>query len=143
MRTCVGAGPELCRSSPMIGTGKVIDRTASKKPRPMSKRRSVSSPRDRYLSAWLVIAGLAKLYLGSDTKAVTCFRRSIEINRNHPVGQFFLAEKPWRSWSQLEEARCAARAGLALLPDFTVSRFRAAAASDNPRYLAARGRLAD
>jgi len=27
--------------------------------------------------------GVAKLYLGSDDKAVTCFRRSVEINRNH------------------------------------------------------------
>ena len=36
------------------------------------------SPRDKYLSAWLVIAGLARLYLGNDDKAVTCFRRSVE-----------------------------------------------------------------
>ena len=100
------------------------------------------SPRDKYLSAWLVIAGIAKLYLGSDDKAVTCFRRSIEINRNHPAAQYYLAGA-LALLGRLEEARSAVRAAMALHPDFTISRFRAGAASDNPRYLAARERLCD
>jgi TolB-like protein/Tfp pilus assembly protein PilF len=100
------------------------------------------SPRDKYLSAWLVIAGIAKLYQGSDDEAITFFRRSIETSRNHPAAQYFLAGAlalPGR----LEEARCALRAATAFHPDFTISRFRAGAASDNPRYLAARKRLCD
>jgi hypothetical protein len=44
---------------------------------------------------------------------------------------------------RLEHARCALRAAMAFHPDFTGSRFRAGAASDNPRYLAARERLCD
>ena len=100
------------------------------------------SPRDKYLAAWLVIAGIAKLYLGSDDKAVTCFRRSIETNRNHPAAQYFLAGA-LALLGRLEEARSAVRAAMLLHPDFTISRFRAGAASDNPRYLAARERLCD
>ena len=100
------------------------------------------SPRDRYLSSWLVIAGVAKLYLGSGEKAVTCFRRSIEVNRNHPAAQYFLAGA-LALLGRLEEARYAVQAAMTLHSDFTVSRFRAGAASDNPRYLVARERLCD
>ena len=100
------------------------------------------SPRDNYLSGWLTIAGVAKLYLGSDDKAVTCFRRSIEINRSNPAAQHFLAAA-LAPLGRLEEARCAVRAAKALHPDFTISRFRAGASSDNPRYLAARERVCD
>jgi hypothetical protein len=35
------------------------------------------------------------------------------------------------------------RTAKALLPDFTVSRFRAGAGTDNPRYLAARERASN
>ena len=100
------------------------------------------SPRDNYLFAWLVIAGVAQHYLGSDEKAVTCFRRSLEISRNHHAAQYYLAGA-LALLGRPEEARSAVRAGMALHPDFTVSRFRAGAASDNPRYLAARERLCD
>ena len=41
----------------------------------------------------------------------------------------------------LDEARAAAKAGLALDPDFTIRRFRAGASSDNPTYLAGRERI--
>ena len=100
------------------------------------------SPRDKYLSAWLVIDGIAKLYQGSDDEAVTYFRRSIETSRNHPAAQYFLAGA-LALLGRVEEARCALRAAIAFHPDFTISRFRAGAASDNPRYLAARERLCD
>ena len=89
------------------------------------------SPRDNYLSGWLVIAGVAKFYLGSDGKAVTCFRRSIEINRNNPAAQHFLAAA-LALLGELEEARCAVRAAAALHPDFTISRFRGGRIEDNP-----------
>jgi TolB-like protein/cytochrome c-type biogenesis protein CcmH/NrfG len=100
------------------------------------------SPQDKYLSAWLVIAGVAQLYLGRDEKAVTCFRRSVEASRNHPAAQYYLAGA-LALVGRLEEARSALRAAVAFHPDFTVSRFRAGAASDNPRYLAGRERLCE
>ena len=73
------------------------------------------SPRDKYLSAWLVIAGVAKLYLGSDDKAVTCFRRSIEINRNHPAAQYYLAGA-LALLGRLEEARSRGSSGYGAPP---------------------------
>ena len=100
------------------------------------------SPRDKYLFGWRVIAGVAQLYLGSDEKAVTCFRRSLEISRNHHAAHYYLAGA-LALLGRPEEARSAVRAGMALHPDFTISRFRAGAASANPRYLAARERLCD
>jgi tetratricopeptide (TPR) repeat protein len=100
------------------------------------------SPRDKYFSAWLVIAGIAQLYLGNDDKAVTCFRRSVETSRNHPAAQYYLAGA-LALLGRLEEARSAVRAAMSLHPDFTISRFHAGAGSDNPRYLAAREHLCD
>jgi TolB-like protein/DNA-binding winged helix-turn-helix (wHTH) protein/Tfp pilus assembly protein PilF len=100
------------------------------------------SPRDKLFSAWLVIAGIAQLYLGNDDKAVGCFRHSIEISRNHPGVQYYLAGA-LALLGRLEEARSAVRAAMVIHPDFTVSRFRAGAAGDDPRYLAARERLCD
>ena len=98
------------------------------------------SPRDRNLYSWLATAGVAKLYLGSEDEAVNCFRRSIEVNRTHPGAQYFLAGA-LALLGRLEEAQSAVRAAIARNPDFTISRFRGGAASDNPRYLAARERL--
>ena len=42
---------------------------------------------------------------------------------------------------RIEEARAAARVGLQLNPSFTIARFRAAEASDDPVYLAGRLRV--
>ena len=44
---------------------------------------------------------------------------------------------------QLNEARAATQAGLALNPTFTIARFRAMPPSDNPTYLAQRERFID
>jgi TolB-like protein/DNA-binding SARP family transcriptional activator/Flp pilus assembly protein TadD len=133
--------PNFAEAHAMIGIAKfVIGRFEETEAHVQEAMRL--SPWDKYLSAWLVIAGIAKLYLGSDEKAVTCFRRSIETSRNHPAAQYFLAGALALLGRQ-EEARCAAREAVALHPDFTISRFREGAASDNPRYLAARERLCD
>jgi hypothetical protein len=48
----------------------------------------------------------------------------------------------WRI-CRLDEARAAAQAGLALDPTFTIDRFRAGVATDNPTYLSQRKRLVD
>ena len=87
-----------------------------------------------------MFAGLAKLQLGADAEAVAWLRRSIEANRNFPLAHFHLAAA-LALLGELDEARAAAQAGLALDPGFTLRRFRAKALSDNPIFLAARERI--
>ena len=97
------------------------------------------SPRDTDAFVWMMFAGLAKLQIGVDEEAVARFRRSVEINRNHPRTHFFLAAA-LAHLGRLDEARSAVQAGLALSPSFTIRRFRAGALGDNPTYLAGRER---
>jgi tetratricopeptide (TPR) repeat protein len=88
------------------------------------------------------IAGQAKLHLGEDDETVAWLRRSIEVNRNYPLGHFYLAAA-LAQLGRLVEARNAVHAGLALNPGFNIRRFRASAYSDNPTYLTQRERLYD
>jgi TolB-like protein len=94
------------------------------------------SPRDTYAYIWMGRAGLAKLHLGSWEQAIAWYRRSIEGNRNFPYIYFVLGVG-LAQLGRLDEARSASKAGLALNPTFTVTRFRAAwtAMSDDPTYL--------
>jgi Flp pilus assembly protein TadD len=39
----------------------------------------------------MIFAGFAKLQLDADEEAVARFRRSVELNRNHPRVHFWLA----------------------------------------------------
>lgn len=98
------------------------------------------SPRDTEAFVWMIFAGFAKLQLGADQEAVARFRRSVEINQNHPRAHIYLATA-LAHLGQLDEARSSAQAGLALDPTFTISRFRANVPSDNPTYLAGRERF--
>ena len=98
------------------------------------------SPRDTEAFVWMIFAGFAKLQLGADQEAVARFRRSVEINQNHPRAHIYLATA-LAHLGQLDEARSAAQVGLALDPTFTISRFRANVPSDNPTYLAGRERF--
>jgi TolB-like protein/class 3 adenylate cyclase len=98
------------------------------------------SPRDTFGAAWMTIAGDAKLFLGSDEEAVTRFNRAIELNRNNPYTYFLLAAG-LAHLDRVDEARSAVQAGLALAPAFTVRRFRAGAASENPTFLTQRERV--
>jgi tetratricopeptide (TPR) repeat protein len=86
------------------------------------------------------IAGFAKLLLGSDEEAVTLYRRSVEMNRNHPLTYFHLAAA-LAHLNRLEEAQYTVQAGLALNPAFTVHRSRVSGLSDNPTYLAQHARV--
>jgi TolB-like protein/tetratricopeptide (TPR) repeat protein len=97
------------------------------------------SPHDVFAHQWMTFPGIAHLYIGADAEAVTWLRRSIEINRNYPLSQFYLAAA-LAHLGELDEANAAARAGLALHPGFTVSRYRASAACNHPAYLAGRER---
>jgi tetratricopeptide (TPR) repeat protein len=98
------------------------------------------SPRDIFAFNWLLLIGYAKLQLNADAEAVSCFRRSIEANRNYPATHFALAAALVLLGS-LDEARAAAKAGLALDQSFTIRRYRNGAPSDNPTYLASRERV--
>ena len=98
------------------------------------------SPGDTFVYFWMTFAGVAKLQLGADEEAVSWFRRGIETNQNFPPAHFYLAAA-LAHLGQLDEAQAAVKAGLALDPAFTLSRFRAGAASDNQTYLEQRERV--
>ncbi|EIG58397.1 adenylate/guanylate cyclase domain-containing protein [Bradyrhizobium sp. WSM1253] len=98
------------------------------------------SPRDIFGHRWLMIAGFAKLQLNEDAEAICWFRRSIEANRNDVNAHFGLAAA-LALLGSLDEAKAAAKAIFALVPSFTIRRFRDGACSDNPIYLAKRERV--
>jgi len=100
------------------------------------------SPRDARAYVWMIFAGLAKLQLGADEEAVARFRRSVELNRNHPRSHFCLAAA-LAHLGRLDEARSALNAGLALDPTFTIARYRTGAPSGNPRVRATWRRIID
>src|SRR6202008_765055 len=95
------------------------------------------SPRDTMAHRWMVWVGLAKAQLGADAEAFLWMRRGLDKNRNFSIGHFSLAAALARL-GELDEARAAVQAGLALDPSFTIRRLRDAtnARSDNPTFLA-------
>jgi tetratricopeptide (TPR) repeat protein len=94
------------------------------------------SPRDLEAYKWMGRAGLANLHLRRWKQAIAWYRRSIEANRNFPYIYFVLGAA-LAQLGQLDEARSAIKAGLAHIPTFAVTRFRATwmAMSDDPTYL--------
>jgi TolB-like protein/class 3 adenylate cyclase/tetratricopeptide (TPR) repeat protein len=98
------------------------------------------SPRDVSAYTWMHIVGAAKMQSGADAEAVGWLRRSIEANRNFPFTHFLLAAA-FGLLGALDEARAAAKAGLALDPSFTIRRLRVTVSSDNPVFLAGRERF--
>jgi TolB-like protein/class 3 adenylate cyclase/Flp pilus assembly protein TadD len=98
------------------------------------------SPRDTFVSRWMLFVGFAKAQLNADEEAVVWFRRSLEVNRNQPMGHIGYAAI-LALVGEVAEARAAAQAGLALDPTFTMRRFRVGASSDNAIYLAGRERI--
>jgi TolB-like protein/class 3 adenylate cyclase/Flp pilus assembly protein TadD len=98
------------------------------------------SPRDTFGAAWLSISGDAKLFLGSDEEAVERLRGALALNRNNPYTNFLLGAA-LAHLGRLEEAKAAVQAGLTLNREFTLRRYRAGAASDNPTFLAQRERV--
>ena len=92
------------------------------------------SPRDTHAFRWMQYAGFTKLVLGANSEAVAWLRRCLEANRNYPIAYFQLAAA-LALLGLLEEARTAARAGLAIDPTFTLRRMRGRL-SDDPTYRA-------
>jgi tetratricopeptide (TPR) repeat protein len=95
------------------------------------------SPRDTLAHRWMAWVGIAKAQLGADAEAVVWLRRSLDANRNSSYAHFDLAAMLARL-GELDEARAAVHAGLALDPNFTIRRYRDAtnARSDNPTFRA-------
>lgn len=95
------------------------------------------SPRDTLAYQWMVWVGLAKAQLNRDTEAVAWLRRGLDANRNYSVMHFHLAAALARL-GELDQARAAVEAGLALDPTFTIRRWRGPylARSDNPTFVA-------
>lgn len=100
------------------------------------------SPRDIHAFRWMWILGLAKFQLGDDAGAAAWMRRSLEANRNQPIGHFLHAAV-LAQLGMHGEALASVQAGLAFDPGFTIKRFLAGEASDNRTYLAARARLCE
>jgi TolB-like protein/Tfp pilus assembly protein PilF len=100
------------------------------------------SPRDTLAHQWMEFVATAKMHLGADAEAADWLRRSIEANPNYPSAHFALAAALGQLGA-LDEARTAAKAGLAFDPDFTIRRFRFGSSSHNPAYLAGRERICE
>jgi tetratricopeptide (TPR) repeat protein len=81
------------------------------------------SPRDENAHRWMGYVGLAKLHLEANAEAVVWFRRCLKANPNYPIAYFQLAAA-LSFLGELDGARTAAKAGLALDPTFTIRRFR-------------------
>ncbi|MGV7218851.1 adenylate/guanylate cyclase domain-containing protein [Bradyrhizobium sp. UFLA05-112] len=89
------------------------------------------SPRDVVAFRWFLVAGFAKLQLCHDAEAASALLRSIEVNRNYSFSHISLAAA-LALLGSLDQAKAAAKAGLALDPTFTIRRFHDGASTDNP-----------
>jgi TolB-like protein/class 3 adenylate cyclase/tetratricopeptide (TPR) repeat protein len=98
------------------------------------------SPRDAGAFRWMHYLGVAKSVLGADAEAVAWLRQCLEANRNYPIAHFQLAAS-LALLGSLEEARSAARAGLAIDPTFTIRRMRGIVMSDHPTFRAGSERI--
>src|SRR6185437_9529536 len=67
-------------------------------------------------------------------------RRSVQVNRNFALASFQLAAA-LAELGRLAEARLEVKAGLAIVPTFTIARFRASASGAHPTLTARRERL--
>jgi TolB-like protein len=133
--------PNLATAHAFIGLGKLYAGRAEETEAYIIEALRLS-PRDSVAHVWMLIPGVAKFSLGNDKEAVDLLHRSIETNRNYPMAHFYLAAA-LAHLGRMNEAQAAARAGLALNPPFTITRWRAAPPSDNPTYLSQRERFID
>lgn len=92
------------------------------------------SPHDTRIYLWYMFVGLGKLSIAADSEAVDWFRRSIECNRNHALAHFHFATA-LALVGDVQEARAATLAGLALDPGFTIRRYRTKPRVDSPAHL--------
>jgi TolB-like protein/class 3 adenylate cyclase/Tfp pilus assembly protein PilF len=129
----------LARAHALIGLAKIfLGRGEETEPHVNEAFRL--SPRDTFAPEWLIYVGIAKAQLGADAEAVSWMRRGLDANRNYSFAYFHLGAALARL-GELEQARTAVQAGLALDPNFTIHRFRTHARRDNPIFLTSGERL--
>ena len=126
----------LASAHSTLGRGKILIGRAEETEAHIAEALRLS-PRDTLAYVWMSHVGMAKNHLGGWEPAATWFRRAIEANRNYPLAFFQLAAA-LAQLSRLDEAHSTVKVGLALNPDFSISRVRAAwtAMSDDPTYRA-------
>jgi len=131
----------LARAHAVIGFGKYLLGRGAETEAHINEAFRLS-PRDIVAHQWMASVGIAKAQLGADAEAVLWLRQSLDANRNYTFAHFHLAAALARL-GELDEARAAVQAGLALDPSFTIRRFHEAtkARTDNPTYRAGRERL--
>jgi TolB-like protein len=101
------------------------------------------SPHDIHAHRWVAWLGLAKAQLNLDPEAVVWLRRGLDVNQNYSIAHFHLGAALARL-GELDQARAAMQAGLALDPTFTVRRYIDATNAYglcDPTYLAGRERV--
>jgi TolB-like protein/class 3 adenylate cyclase len=98
------------------------------------------SPHDVRAYIWCDFVATAKILMGQDEAALPWCRKSLESSRVYPMAHFHHAAA-LAICGRINEARLEAKAGLALIPDFTVRRYQEDALSDNPTYLSQRRRI--
>ncbi|WP_426609110.1 winged helix-turn-helix domain-containing tetratricopeptide repeat protein [Bradyrhizobium sp. McL0616] len=131
--------PNLAEAHAFIGVGKIFVRRAAETEAHIHEAFRLS-PRDEGAARWMNWAGLAKLHLGADAEAAEWQHRCLKANPNFPIAQFQLAAA-LALLGELDEARTARKAGLALDPTFTIRRFKAYPYAGNPDFRAASRRI--
>ena len=136
MRACVGAGSKSRRRPCGIGFGKILIGHAEETEAHIAEALRLS-PRDTVAYVWMTYRGHGEdppRQLGASGRVVSTVDRG---QPKLPASNFHLAAA-LAQLGRLDEARSAVKAGLALNPNFTVSRARAVwtAMSDDPTYLA-------
>jgi TolB-like protein len=127
----------LAAAHAQIGNGKLLLGRAEETETHVQEALRLS-PRDTRTYLWCLFAGLAQIHLGKEEEAVAWLRRSVDVNSSFPSAHFLLAAVLARL-EQLPEAQ----AGLAILPTFTIARFRADPLTDYPGGAAGRTRIID
>ena len=131
--------PNLAAARAAIGWAKLANGRAEETEAHVDEALRLS-PRDRFADRWVFYIGVAKMFLGADEEAVTWYHRAIQLNRNYWIAHFNLAAT-LAELGRLDEARAEAQAGLALEPKFTLRRYRAGAATDDPVFLKRREQI--
>jgi len=103
------------------------------------------SPRDTVAWHWMFVVGVAMTLLKRDEEAVGWLRRSVENFRYMADAHIYLAAA-LAHLGREDDARAAAKAGLAIQPEFTIARLRGflmRAQGDNPTVWKQTDRLFD
>ena len=139
LERALGLNPNLADAHADIGMARIFLGQAEATERHVAEALRLS-PRDWRAYQWFGWIARSKLFLGALDDAIAWCRRSVEANPNFPVLRFhFAAALALRS--RVGEAREQVKAGLAMIPRFTISRYRATPANDNPIFLASREQI--